>query len=248
MNNLSNNTVTLKKGYWFFFEDNGTKFAAQGSIWSGKETIYADDEIVSSKRSFSRSSIHSFELNGHAYSVKFHMSNILTGALECQVTRDGLDFYTQNLAYIPSSPTTNFDLPYIRNTIFGGYSYTLKNGDIDITIHGRGWPCRESIYHGDKALSSQWYIAKKHRHDFSLGARKLSLEWHWLSYASGEIDCRLEEDEKSIFQQRLRTRQSDRLDIKHFLPSILISMVFGFLFGMLLWSNIADSWLNYLGR
>jgi hypothetical protein len=42
--------VSMRKGFWFYFEHQGHDISVHGSAWSGKETIYVDNHPVSDKR------------------------------------------------------------------------------------------------------------------------------------------------------------------------------------------------------
>jgi len=86
---LNKDSVSLTDGYWFYFEDEGTQIVAHGSALSGKETVFVDREIVSTKRSFSRKSIHDFHYKGHAYQIVFFMESILSGTLSCSLYKNG---------------------------------------------------------------------------------------------------------------------------------------------------------------
>lgn len=95
--------VSLSNGFWFYFDHEGMQIAAHGSALSGKETIFVDSEIVSAKRSFSRSSHHDFTHNGHNYQVIFFMESILKGILSCSLYKDGELVSTTSKSY-PMKP------------------------------------------------------------------------------------------------------------------------------------------------
>jgi hypothetical protein len=75
--------VTLRKGYWFYFDHEGNDISMHGSAWSGKETIYFNNKPVSSFRNLIRlKSEHFFNENGREYKVVTNMKSILRGTLE----------------------------------------------------------------------------------------------------------------------------------------------------------------------
>lgn len=85
----NNEHVTVRNGYWFYFDDSGLKITASGSGFSGKEIIYVEDEIVSSKRSFKTRSKHQFTYGNNTYEVEFAVTNYWTGELECVLSKNG---------------------------------------------------------------------------------------------------------------------------------------------------------------
>jgi hypothetical protein len=93
-------TVTIRNGYWFFFEDQGTEIAVNASAFSGKETVYMNDNPVSEKRSMGVISLHNFQYNGKHYRIKFDVLNILTQKIECTLYVDGKIHSTETKAYI----------------------------------------------------------------------------------------------------------------------------------------------------
>lgn len=72
-----------KFGYKFYFQDGDDQIACFGNYFTGKEEVYINDELVSSKRSMGVKSQHQFEFAGTRYQVVFEMKNILSGRLEC---------------------------------------------------------------------------------------------------------------------------------------------------------------------
>lgn len=86
---LDREKVSLKHGYWFYFDDEGAQIAAHGSALSGKETVFVDREISSSKRCYKRTSTHDFQYQGHNYQVVFFVESMLKGTLSCSLYKDG---------------------------------------------------------------------------------------------------------------------------------------------------------------
>ncbi len=81
--------VTIYDGYWFVFEDGDNEIAANGSIWSGKEWIYFNDQLVSEKRNMtSFTTIHEFESGNDKYRLEYIAKNIFTGKMECTVFKN----------------------------------------------------------------------------------------------------------------------------------------------------------------
>ena len=98
VNNMSN--VTIKDGFWFFFEDEGIEIAANASTFSGKETVYVNDNPVSEKRSYGVLSLHNFQYKGKHYRVKFDVVNIWTQKVQCSLSINGKVQFTETKAYL----------------------------------------------------------------------------------------------------------------------------------------------------
>lgn len=97
-------TASFVNGYWFYFNDGDSEIAVHGSAWSGRETVYLNDNPVSDKRELLKfSSDHAFTHNGHEYRVNYHLTNVLTGALECTLYRDGKLFASQTKGILGKS-------------------------------------------------------------------------------------------------------------------------------------------------
>ena len=72
--------VSVRNGYWFYFDHEGNDISLCGSIFTGKEKVFFNNKEVSSFRNMnSTKSEHSFEKNGHCYVLKTHQTSILKG-------------------------------------------------------------------------------------------------------------------------------------------------------------------------
>lgn len=98
VNNMSK--ATIKDGFWYFFEDDGIEIAVNVSAFSGKETVYVNDNPVSEKRSYSFLSLHNFQYKGKHYRVKCDVINIWTQKIECSLSINGKVQFTETKAYI----------------------------------------------------------------------------------------------------------------------------------------------------
>jgi hypothetical protein len=92
--------VTLRHGYWFYFNDGDTRITAFGSGVSGKEIVYVGDETVSSKRHLGMRSSHRFSHQGNQYEVEFAIRSLWTGALECILVKNGQILDRTTKAYL----------------------------------------------------------------------------------------------------------------------------------------------------
>ncbi len=81
---MKNDILNTKQlGYKFYFQDGDNQIACFGNFFTGKEEVYFNDDLVSSKRNQKVKSKHQFELAGASYQIEFEMKNILSGRLEC---------------------------------------------------------------------------------------------------------------------------------------------------------------------
>jgi hypothetical protein len=106
MNQLDKKQVTVRNGYWFFFEDDNNKIAMHGSAISGKETIYVNDEVVSETRNYRFKSEHLFKIKGVKYKVEFKVKNMLKGELVCRLFREDKLLKTETKAYFQKDNKT----------------------------------------------------------------------------------------------------------------------------------------------
>lgn len=79
---------TKKLGYKFYFQDGDNQIACFGSFFTGKEEIYINDDLMSTKRSIGVKSEHTFEFAGNVYQVEYFMKNILSGRLQCSFVKN----------------------------------------------------------------------------------------------------------------------------------------------------------------
>ena len=107
---LGREKVSLTHGYWFYFEDEGTQIVAFASALSGKEVVFVDDEIVSSKHSFRLKATHSFEHKASQYKVTIALENLFTGTLSCSLYKESELVSTTHKSY--SMKTSNWKTFY----------------------------------------------------------------------------------------------------------------------------------------
>lgn len=95
---------SLRQGYWFYFNDEGTPITVFGSSYSGKEVVFVGEEIVSSKRNLlRRSGRHPFHIGATPYEVELALTEIMTGKLECRLFKNGEQIACETKAYIDSA-------------------------------------------------------------------------------------------------------------------------------------------------
>lgn len=75
--------VSMRKGFWFYFEHQGHDISVHGSAWSGKETIYVDNHPVSDKRNLtSFTGKHDFVIDNDKYEVGIKVLSLFSGTIE----------------------------------------------------------------------------------------------------------------------------------------------------------------------
>ena len=94
-------------GYHFEFTDQDTNIEVQASSWSGKESVVINGELISDKRVLtSTRSEHLITHDGREYRVGLHITNILTGNVECKLYRNDLLIGSQYKAVIEKPYTS----------------------------------------------------------------------------------------------------------------------------------------------
>jgi hypothetical protein len=82
--------ASFKDGFWYEFTDGDNEIAVHGSAWTGKETVYFNDEVVADKRNLTRlKEEHHFTKGDHEYRVQLFTTSILKMQVMCQVWKDG---------------------------------------------------------------------------------------------------------------------------------------------------------------
>ena len=82
--------VSMRKGFWFYFEHQGHDISVHGSAWSGKETIYVDNHPVSDQRNLtSFTGTHDFTVDNNEYEVIIKVISIFKGSIEVSLKCNG---------------------------------------------------------------------------------------------------------------------------------------------------------------
>lgn len=216
----------------FKFTLDGAEISAYGSKWSGKETVYLNNEIISSKRSFRRSSKHFFEHNGDEHCIHFNVTDILAGGMLCELYRNGklIDSKVLN-AYGNQS----------RNSAHTsqGYWFYFKVDNADIAVHN-SWLGRETVYINDEIISSRFELSfsRYSKHCFEYKSQEYCVHLHLTNLWIGKIECELNIDGVHIDTQNrafeFYRKKDGTIDIKKtailLLPPLIIGGVFGFMF------------------
>jgi len=83
------NSVNLKKGVSFKFEDMGNQINLKSKPFSGLEEVFLNGELISSKKSFSKNSSASFEIGKDVYSLDLRIVSMLKGPIICTLNKNG---------------------------------------------------------------------------------------------------------------------------------------------------------------
>jgi hypothetical protein len=87
-------TVNYRDGFNFDFEDAGHVINVHCSSVSGKESIYLDNQLIASKRSFKRRSSMSFTIGEDNYEVEFNVVNMFKGETHCTLIKNDVHVKT----------------------------------------------------------------------------------------------------------------------------------------------------------
>ena len=119
--------VSLRKGYWFYFEHEGNDISMFGSVWSGKEKVFFNNKEVSAFRNLTKlKSEHRFETGGHCYELKTHMTSMLKGQLEVSLYCDGELIQTESVAQVSKVNKKSFFLTIGSFLVLGYlFGYTV---------------------------------------------------------------------------------------------------------------------------
>lgn len=100
--------INMKRGIECFFDVEDMTIRVWGSLWNGREVVEVNDQVVSSKRSFRRSTPHEFLHEGHGYQVIVSTISIMQSRLEIRLYRDGalLDSDQAQPNLFPLNPDT----------------------------------------------------------------------------------------------------------------------------------------------
>ncbi|HSY61702.1 MAG TPA: hypothetical protein VK796_07485 [Cytophaga sp.] len=97
----------VRKGNWFVFQDGTNVIQIWGSNLNGKEKVFLNNVLVSQQRSLKKKSKHDFkDSNGMNYEVSFDVPNLLKGAIECQIKREGIPIKTFKATYAKGKNVT----------------------------------------------------------------------------------------------------------------------------------------------
>lgn len=96
--------ASYRDGYWFHFEDGENDITVNASAISGRERIYVNDELVSDKVRWKLKSHHDIDYQGVPYQVRFKVTDILGGKLECAVSKGGTEIEAKTIAFYSGGP------------------------------------------------------------------------------------------------------------------------------------------------
>lgn len=100
-------TFSYFKGYTFFFELDDNKIIAWFSCFSGREKIFLNGKVISSRLAFTKRSKHSFLIGDDQYSVELHVKNLLLGPIICELQKNGEMVKSKKLQFRPDYNKTD---------------------------------------------------------------------------------------------------------------------------------------------
>ena len=105
MNELEN--LDLKKGFSFNFENSGNEITLKCSPFSGLEEVFVNDKLVTSKKTYSKNSTHTFEIGESSFSIDLITVSLLKGPIICTLNKNGLPQKRKQIVF--KIPETNTD-------------------------------------------------------------------------------------------------------------------------------------------
>lgn len=129
--NLKNEIYPIKKrGYKFYFQEGDNQIACFGSFYSGKEDVYINDDLVSTKRNFGFKSVHRFELDGTKFSIVYHLKNLLSSRVDCSFLKENELIATQSQSLFSENPKVGKGIVlwcFVVGFAFGGLGYAFSH-------------------------------------------------------------------------------------------------------------------------
>jgi hypothetical protein len=111
-------TVNYRDGFNFDFEEAGHVINVHCSSVSGKESIYLDDQLIASKRSFKRRSSMSFNIGEDNYEIEFNVVNMFKGETHCTLIKNDVHVKTLKKALL-----MKYQLPGGKNASLTIFAY-----------------------------------------------------------------------------------------------------------------------------
>jgi hypothetical protein len=99
-------TFSLRKGFTFSFEDEGSTIDAWFSAFTGLEKVYVNGELISSQRNLSTDSTNSFNIGVNQYSTNLNAESILKGPFVCTLSKNGDAYKRQRLLFPKAKPSS----------------------------------------------------------------------------------------------------------------------------------------------
>lgn len=126
---MSNETFLVRKGgYRFYFQDGDNQIACLGSYFTGKEEVYINDDLISTKRSFGFKSVHQFNHEGANCRIIYKLVNLLSGKVECSFLKESEKLGTQSQSLFSEYPKQGVSIIFwcfIVGFFFGVMGYLL---------------------------------------------------------------------------------------------------------------------------
>ncbi len=99
-------TVSYRGGFTFDFDEAGHTINVHCSSVSGKESVYVDGELVTSKRTFRRKSSLTFAIGTDNYEIEFNVVDMRKGETHCTLIKNDVHVKTIKKALLKSNQIT----------------------------------------------------------------------------------------------------------------------------------------------
>jgi hypothetical protein len=117
--------VSMKNGYWFYFDHQGNDISMHGSAWSGKETMYVNNHPVSIKRKlFGRLSQHYFTVDDIQYRAEVYLAKFATGEVQVSLYANDVLVAKESKAYLPNAKKTSIWVIMLAALLGGVVGYS----------------------------------------------------------------------------------------------------------------------------
>ncbi|ALO43672.1 hypothetical protein [Pseudoalteromonas phenolica] len=86
--NNEEKVLPKKQSFELYFQDGDNQIACKANMFTGKEYVYINDELVSEKRNIGFKTVHEFEFEDKPWQVTFDVMNLITCRTECVVIKN----------------------------------------------------------------------------------------------------------------------------------------------------------------
>lgn len=122
----------------FSFVVDGCEVIAEGTRFTGMETIYVNGKLSSKKRTFSKDSRHEIEIEGNSYTVAFKVPSVFGSKVLCSLINGDKVLAAQKCEF-KTNVSLFFSLVIIISFLFGALGFIkVKLGlpdSIDIYVY-----------------------------------------------------------------------------------------------------------------
>ena len=96
---ISHSSLSFREGFYFYFQDGDDQIVARRSLWSGKVSIFINEQKITEKYSLAFNNQHEFSHKGATYRVIFSITGLINSRLECLLIKDNRVIGEETRAY-----------------------------------------------------------------------------------------------------------------------------------------------------